>query len=386
MVRGAIALAVLASVFQSRPPGGATAPRRGIAREATRAPEAPVPTPPARISGLRGRILRPDGRGVRADVLLLDMTARRSVGRGSMSEAMRRIGTEADGSYAFEGVAPGPKALVAANVEYGLTWVEFELNGPRVVDLALRWGVTLEGVVVDEAGTAVSGAEIEVKPLLPFVGVHRNLREGLHLTATDAAGRFRVGPLAPGAPFMARVTSAEHRTFVSEAIAGRDGQIVERRFELARGLRLEGRVLDGSGAPIEEAIVQFGGRRAWTDRAGAFGIGGLGDATGTLSVTREGFTPHLEPGRAGSVEIVLHRPSRIRGRVEGATGTLFACFTHLRDRYRRVAAADGSFELEAPAPGEVEVEIEDGEGRVLGSARVVVADGASVDGVVVRTR
>ncbi len=119
---------------------------------------------------------------------------------------------------------------------------------------------TLSGVVVDEGGRPVAGADIRVMP----AG-----RSSFHTTTTDPSGRFQVARLhampttvdagAEGFRYALKEVSIEPTT-------------PELRFVLARGRTVRGRVVDATGKPLARVIVSLfpKGPRDYTSIGGNF--------------------------------------------------------------------------------------------------------------------
>jgi len=148
------------------------------------------------------------------------------------------------------------------------------------IELPLRRGASVSGVLVDEAGAPVAGAQISVTTRTPFTvsGEGR----------TDAEGRFRLAGLSAGkvAITVERVGFVPLHRDVPELAAERD--VTGLRLVLERGASVEGRVVFPDGTPAADARIRYtlpgrGGRpwpSSFTVRAGedgAFVVAGLGD-------------------------------------------------------------------------------------------------------------
>jgi hypothetical protein len=99
-----------------------------------------------------------------------------------------------------EGLTPGPHVVhVEPNWKYAPSTREIALaEGERAqLDIALVEGVTIEGVLVDEAGTPVAGAAAFALPS-DFAHRRRRVTEGAPTAASNADGAFRITGVAPG--------------------------------------------------------------------------------------------------------------------------------------------------------------------------------------------
>jgi hypothetical protein len=181
----------------------------------------------------------------------------------------------------------------------------------------------VRGVVVDEAGDAVAGAQVAAFPLTlgaPFDPAGAGVRTG-------ADGRFRVA-LAGDAPaygLFARAAGFAPR--VVECVrAGDDVRIV-----LARGGTLFGRVTDMAGEPVPGAQVRYVGlldgvRVEGETVSAADGVYRVATAPGApahIAVSAEDFAPLLvsDGPFAGERDLVLSRGGAVRATVvDGDTG------------------------------------------------------------------
>ncbi len=134
--------------------------------------------------------------------------------------------------------------------------IRVELGARSEMDLDLRYGAHIAGIVVDADGAPVAGAF-----------VHFDWREGDDLSrcTTDAAGRFRCTGMAGGGAYVVRVAGSEASTkpypFVGAPpgpIFLRDGDahVDDLRLSVdARTLRIKGTVVDRNGQPVADARV-----------------------------------------------------------------------------------------------------------------------------------
>ena len=193
-------------------------------------------------------------------------------------------------------------------------------------------GATIAGYLIDEARESAGGVQIWLVPAEAKVSRYLDqnhdpaaktvTRDAGWFEFTDVAdGIWWVGP-APGGLYASRAEVVE----VLDGVADREVYL-----EGTRGLYIEGRVVDPSGAPIEEACVSLNGADEpvwlsdWTDKEGRFTVGPLAQGSFLVSATSvaSGHAPS-EPVlvEAGDEEVLiqLHLAGAIRGRlVDGTT-------------------------------------------------------------------
>jgi hypothetical protein len=130
-------------------------------------------------------------------------------------------------------------------------------------------GLVLEGLVIDDEGRPIAGARIEdstrelSSPEFPWCH------------PTDAEGHFHIH-LPRGKSFLLAAEAEGYVSAAQDVSPAADQPVI--KFQLARGKRLRGRVVDPAGQPIEGAQVsaaigllnQRGLFRAWTNERGRF--------------------------------------------------------------------------------------------------------------------
>jgi hypothetical protein len=144
-----------------------------------------------------------------------------------------------------------------------------------------------------------------------------------------ATGRLEV-PLTARSIVRRDLTLGEGSTFLTLAGEVTDGRT--RVDTLLRGpARLRGTVLNESGRPVTDAIVEVWhtGLSARTDASGQFDIASLPVGTHALEVRRIGFAPqqipvHLASRSPTSVEVVLDKPVRMLDAVNVTARTLYS--------------------------------------------------------------
>ncbi len=196
--------------------------------------------------------------------------------------------------------------------------------------------VQIDGVVRDEAGAPVTGAEIRK---MFFPGVERTDKEGCFSFSVTVSFHSRLEGL---------LISAKGYANTLVRGAGRGGAVQRLDIVLAKGYRIAGRVTDplhgkvsgrlveislesegGDAAEVSEALRLFGCDSRNTDREGAFAVDGLvagsyrlqvrgpsAEESATLCVEAGSEDVRLVIGDTGGPEVVL------LGRVvDGQTGT-----------------------------------------------------------------
>jgi Carboxypeptidase regulatory-like domain len=168
------------------------------------------------------------------------------------------------GQFVFHGLGAGPylvratrDGLVSATVRQ-VAPDEPGAARPTPLRLELGAGLAVAGVVVDDRGSAVAGAEVRVE-----ADGAGDLEDPLAETrVTTPDGRFRVEPLPPG---RVRVTARAPGTLLRAPtlVTLLSGQLApSQRLELVRGAALFGRIVDTRGAAIAGAQLRCVGAAA----------------------------------------------------------------------------------------------------------------------------
>jgi hypothetical protein len=208
-----------------------------------------------------------------------------------------RARTDADGRFVIEGLEPGRYDLTASRRTVALAWARDVAAGTRDVILRLAANGRLGGTVRERGGAkpVASFTVVVVRRLGPLEGETATVRAFF-----DSRGSYAIEDLAAGDY---HVTVAAHGFAVPERRAvtipaGAPGAVAD--FELGRGARLAGTVIDGATRqPLEGAAVSLEGRagltasvplstRATTDGAGRFVLEGLPPGKCSLFVAAAG--------------------------------------------------------------------------------------------------
>ena len=201
------------------------------------------------------------------------------------------------------------------------------------VELVLRRGEQIQGVVEDPKGRPVEGALVEVT----FAALKGT--SGLEIprlddvdpgvvwptTTTDASGSFTLDGVTNGE---FGVKASHEAYFDSETVNLTTGTSGISLVLRAAG-RIRGRVQDEGGEPIARVRVQLravGHDSEWTDEEGHFAFGKILDCSYSVTVAKTGFVTAHEYGelsegsRDHDLEITLRRGGVVRAKILSAEG------------------------------------------------------------------
>lgn len=353
----------------------------------------------ARGASLEGRVVDEHGQAI----------AHARVVATSASEVLtvtnpRRDGvmTTADGSFSFPTLSAGAWRITAtAGTHAPTTTAPISLDGEharRDLEIQLRPGAVVRGLVTDATGAAVSGAEVSVvvHGYVPW----RARRQAY----SDATGAFAISGLEPRAVDVVAWHDRGASTVAAVDLAVNPDQHLALTLDL-RGV-LSGTVIDRRGRPVTDAQVvaspewsasaSVGDRAAWTvrglqdsvtDHGGAFRFAGLPDGSYTVRAARAGAAESvlwLSTGVASQpnappIQIVLSDDGRVIGRVVHVDGTPVTSLSVALGSTAPlpIMTTDGTFALPATA-GTYAVTIA-GTGFVTTSTDIAVSEGTDVD-------
>jgi beta-lactamase regulating signal transducer with metallopeptidase domain len=238
------------------------------------------------------------------------------------------------------------------------------LRLPAVKVLRFVPGITIGGVVRDEAGTPVAGAKITAHAP-PTEKESSGYSVPFAETTTDAQGRWRVDD-APVDLIGVNVGVEAPRFLRGGGPPSRDEGAV---IVLKRGFTVKGRVLDPQGKPLAGASVSVGGdfssrRETKSDASGTFVLENCEPGASLVTVRAERFAPDLREihpedhptlqFRLGAGHTLLAKVVDGQGNpVAGATLAAETWRSHHRSLHFRVTSGnDGRLEWRA-APGDV---------------------------------
>ena len=322
--------------------------------------------------GFRGRVLSPEGEPVAGAEVRIS-------GIGGEHTAT----TGVDGVFAFRMVVGWARLDVktAGYVPYRSRPLRIDGAAAQEIEVRLTRGGTLRG--------RVSGIPDGERPTIRVSAANYETQERGSTSVADALGRYQILGLGPGTW---QVTASADGRWISGEATLRPGAS-EARLDLTFPAYwpVRGRVLDGNGTPVEEALVFLhdgagpqGSARS--DADGTFSLQ-LPDGTYEVMAEREGYAPMgmAEPvtvagAAAGDVEIRLAAETRLTGRVLGLTPEELA-ETTVTARQQDIYSSDpswfddrdGSYAFEHLSPGDWVVSA--CRGGELAEARLHVAPG-----------
>ncbi|MCA9698956.1 MAG: carboxypeptidase regulatory-like domain-containing protein, partial [Myxococcales bacterium] len=303
------------------------------------------------------------------------------------------VRSEADGSFELTMLLPGKHRLWAIHGGHAASAVQtFELRSGELregVQLQLREGVPLTGVVRTANGTPIVGAQID-------------LGDGLILS-TDERGVFDAGYRRGAQRLIVRGPGMIPRVV--------DVQLGDVPFDVPIELEpaqdhFSGRVVDGNGRPIADVEVELRpvdglspSLVTWTDAKGSYRFDELGPGAVEISFDHGSYVPAearsrvTADGAGGDFEIVLETGWQIDVLVRSAGRGDPIEDAHLRvgnttvtTDHKGRAVLDrlvGVVELEVEAPGWVgstQTVRDDGSGRI--ELTIELGDGGSIEGTI----
>lgn len=283
-------------------------------------------------AAVRGRVINPSGEplsGVQVQIRVLREFAgfHPTAGMGSSGPPVAQsVRTNLGGEFWFDSLPACGEELEARFHHDG--WAPERLVFPAqwgavadIGDVIMSYGTRVHGVVLDEAGARVGGADVYA------VRQSNNWRlveaRGERVAKSDSAGEFVVGPLAPGSYRF----GAERGDFVSDwtppVFCDASGAQADVEVHGWLGVTVEGSVLDAlSSLPLQGTVTlsPFSGLRAHQAIAGPdgrFQIRGCRvGMTYNFHVTAAGYRPNsgtnahtvsLQNGGVAPLIVRLHR-------------------------------------------------------------------------------
>jgi peroxiredoxin/protocatechuate 3,4-dioxygenase beta subunit len=274
-----------------------------------------------------------------------------------------KLVTDKEGTavYEWQPRAPiGRLTLTARKPGYAPIHIQWDdgahpIELPAAKELRLEPATPVGGVIKDETGRPVTGAQVQV--MAPATeSMLSNYVFTVGSAKTDAAGRWRVddGPANLASAFLS-VTHPDFRRG-----GGRPSHDLDSTVVLTRGLTLQGRVLDSGGHPIKNAQAVLGHDiwgtnppRATSGDDGTFVLRNCAAGASIVTVQADGFAPQIQDVRVENetppVAFRLEPAATIRFRVVDAAGNPLAGVDVAADTwrghrsltYRKVTDADG---------------------------------------------
>ncbi|MFL5343935.1 MAG: carboxypeptidase regulatory-like domain-containing protein [Hyalangium sp.] len=266
---------------------------------------------------VEGRVLAPDGTGA-AGALVSVMSAASAYPQEYGTRDGYQAVAEADGSFVVEGLEPGLYDVSASAVGFA-PGRAFDVRVPASgVTLRLSGGVTLAGLVMEQAGTAVPAFVVDV---MTRYGPLERLSFA-QARFIDAEGHFEFRGLTPGR-YVVQVSAAGFVPTERDVEVTEGAQEVRADVTLTRGARLEGTVLSaGTRVPIAGARVAVEGLMATDALAplfdavsgadGTFSLEGIPGTGVTLTASAPGYNGRLlsaiRPGVPVVIELTATEP------------------------------------------------------------------------------
>jgi len=205
-----------------------------------------------------------------------------------------------DGTFQLPPSTVGCDAI-AQHDEYAPSDAIAVVEGRRAL-LRLKPGGSIDGVVVDERGAAVTSFNVGIES---FSAAHgRSFRSVRGRPIADPRGAFLWDKLAPGSYVLTAAAPGKPpaRSGSIDVLAGAVTRGV--RIVLGLGGAVTGHVYDDGHAPLADVDVHFdavssvvdGSPGVKTDRAGQYRLDGAPDGPFTLFVKKDGFRVRLLSG------------------------------------------------------------------------------------------
>jgi beta-lactamase regulating signal transducer with metallopeptidase domain/protocatechuate 3,4-dioxygenase beta subunit/peroxiredoxin len=244
------------------------------------------------------------------------------------------IKTDKDGTVSIEW-APGTRidylsitARKPGFVPIHIRWSDDQkpLNLPPIKVLKFHPGITIGGVVKDEAGKPIAGASVSV--LIPATESDmRSYYFHIGQIATDVQGRWKVdGAPIDLAGLSIRVEHPKYQRGFPSLSKTLDNETV-----MKKGLSITGQVIDGEGRPVRGATAVLG-HDIWgtdpptgtTNGDGRFVLENCQAGSSIVTVQADGFSPQIHDVQVDAnskpISIRLGPPAILKIRVVDADG------------------------------------------------------------------
>ena len=252
----------------------------------------------------------------------------------------RQATTDGKGVAIFRGVREGTTLITA--VAPGHAMGQKRINVPHgsrqpvAEKLTLNKGAPVSGVVVDQAGSPVVGAEVSPREL---GDLHAGLRhEALQKVKSVQGGRFTIDALAPGT-YRIEAQHKEYAPGASDQVQVGGSPVSGVRIALKAGAKLAGKVVTARGEAAAWATVRVGPdepgqggamrarfRKVTADQAGAFKVTGLARTKVAVAASTSGGSSAIvtvdlaEKPEVTDVRLLLDQEGTIAGVVVDGQG------------------------------------------------------------------
>jgi len=239
---------------------------------------------------IQGDVSDAEGSPLRAQVLACE---------GEAAEV--QVTSAPDGTFELPPSATGC-SVVALNDGFAPSEPSVAMAGRRLA-LRLKTGGGIDGVVVDERGSAVSSFTLGIESFSASRG--KSPRSGGRKSFEDAKGGFRWENLAPGT-YVLTASSAGKPPTRSDPIAVAGGSFTRGvRIVLARGGLVKGHVYDEKHAPVAGADLSFdqvssvvaSSARTKSDDSGAYILDGAPAGPFSVRADKGGFRQRIVTGQ-----------------------------------------------------------------------------------------
>lgn len=264
---------------------------------------------------VEGAVRDPDGNPVRARVVACEGQP----GEGSAVSAD-------DGTFELPPSTLGCTA-VARHDEFGPSDAVVVGEGHRL-ELRLKPGGAIEGVVVDERGAAVASFTVGVES---FAGASRGGRGPGARKVEDPGGAFRLEKLAPGSYVVTAGAPGRPPARSDPVLVTGGSTTTGVRIVVASGGTVVGRVFDDHHLPLEGVDLRFDsvssvvdtGAHTQSDRAGQYRLDGAPPGPFTLRAQKDGFRVRMLSGLRADARGTLTQDVTLHA-LDGGTNLEFA--------------------------------------------------------------
>jgi RNA polymerase sigma factor (sigma-70 family) len=207
----------------------------------------------------------------------------------------------------------------------------FKRAMPAEYTMKLERGVTIGGIVVDEAGQPIAGAKVEFDGPGSDSSLPENVQFGPDTPAiTDASGRWSCNMIPKEFDHIQLVVSHPEHAETSATVRPDAPEAIHSVITMKAGFAVAGAVEDSNGNPIEGAAVREvrlhseGEHSRTTDASGAFEFKSMKAGDLMLAVQAKGFAPAVQTvqvtGGVSALRFQLGPGQLLRGRVTDEDG------------------------------------------------------------------